>query len=74
MSTLAEVQEAVAHLPEQEQKALTLWLNSRLEHEMSATEERELLRSLDAAIEQVDSGQGVPLDEARRRIRAWAAE
>jgi hypothetical protein len=74
MSTLAEVQEAVSHLPEQEQKALTLWLNSRLEHEMTETDERDLLRSLDAAVQQVDSGQGVPLDEARRRVRAWAAE
>jgi plasmid stabilization system protein ParE len=70
MSTLAEVQEAVSHLPEQEQKALTLWLNSRLEHEMTETDERDLLRSLDAAVQQVDSGQGVPLDIARDNPQA----
>jgi hypothetical protein len=35
MSTLAEIQDAVAQLPSKERKALPVWLNSQTDPEMS---------------------------------------
>ena len=73
MSTLVEIQEAVAHLPGKERQALQLWLNSQVEPELAAEEEQHLLRSLDDAARDIDSGKGVPLDEVRKRVGSWAA-
>jgi hypothetical protein len=73
MSTLLEIQDAVALLPSNERKALQLWLDSQAEPEMSAQEEQRLLRSLDEAVRDIDAGQGVSLDEVRKKIRSWAA-
>jgi hypothetical protein len=73
MSTLIEIQEAVARLPSSEQKALQLWLDSQAEPEMSPQEEERLLRSLDEAMCDIDAGQGVSMDEVRQRVGAWAA-
>ena len=74
MSTLTEIQDAVAQLPSNEKKALQLWLNSQTEPEMTAHEEERLLRSLDEAIRDVDAGKGVSIDEARKRVGSWAAK
>jgi len=74
MSTLAEIQDAVARLPHSERKALQIWLDSQGEPEMSAGEERQLLRSLDEALRDLDAGRGVPLDEVRKRVASWAAK
>jgi hypothetical protein len=74
MSTLMEIQDAVAHLPSNERKALQLWLNSQSEPELSAPEEQRLLRSLDEAARDIDAGKGVSLDEARKRVGSWAAK
>ena len=73
MSTLAEIQDAVAQLPRAERKALQIWLNSQAEPEMSAEEEARLLRSLDEAIRDIDAGKGVAIDEVRQRVGSWAA-
>ena len=62
MSTLIEIQDAVAQLPSNEKKALQLWLNSQAEPEMTAQEEQRLLRSLDEAIRDIDAGKGVSID------------
>lgn len=72
MSTLAEIQEAVAQLPTKERKALQVWLNSQAEPEMSAQEEDQLLRSLDAATRDIDGGKGISMDEVRKRVDSWA--
>jgi hypothetical protein len=74
MSTLIEIQAAVAQLPSDEKKALQLWLNSQAEPEMSAQEEQRLLRSLDEAMRDIDAGKGVSMDEARKRVGSWAAK
>ena len=74
MSTLAEIQDAVAQLPGDEKKALQLWLNSQTEPEMSSQEEEQLLRSLDEAVADIDAGKGVSLDEVRKRVGSWAAK
>ena len=73
MSTLVEIQDAVVRLPNNERKALQLWLDSQAEPEMTAQEERQLLRSLDEAVRDLDAGKGVPLDEVRKRVVSWAA-
>jgi hypothetical protein len=73
MSTLAEIQDAVAQLPHAERKALQLWLNSQAEPEMSAEEEVRLLRSLDEATRAIDAGKGLPIDDVRKQVDSWAA-
>jgi hypothetical protein len=73
MSTLLEIQDAVALLPSNERKALQLWLDSQAEPEMSAREEQRLLRSLDEAVRDIDAGSGVSPNEARKKIGSWAA-
>jgi len=74
MSTLAEIQEAVTKLRDDEKEALALWLNSQRAPEMSAQEEQQLLRSLDEAIRDVDAGKGVPMEDVRKQVASWAAK
>ena len=74
VSTLVEIQDAVARLRDDEKKALSLWLNSQAECELDSLAERRLLRSLDEAIRAVDAGKGVTTREARARVASWAAK
>jgi hypothetical protein len=74
MSTLTEIQDAVAQLPSNEKKALQVWLNSQAEPEMTAQEEQCLLRSLDEAMRDIDAGKGVSMDEVGQRVGSWAAK
>ena len=74
MSTLIEIQDAVAQLPSNEKKALQLWLNSQAEPEMTVQVEQHLLRSLDEAMRDIDAGKGVAIDEVRKRVGSWAAK
>jgi hypothetical protein len=73
VSTLIEIQDAVAQLPSNEKKALQLWLNSQAEPEMTLLEEERLLRSLDEAVRDIDAGKGVSIEDARKRVSSWAA-
>ena len=74
MSTLGEIQDAVARLPGSERKALQLWLNSQTEPELTAFEEQRLLRSLDEAVSDIDAGKGAPLNDVRKRVASWVAK
>ena len=74
MSTLVEVQEAVAQLPSNERRALQLWLNSQTEPELTGPEEQRLLRSLDEAARDIEAGKGLSLDEVRKRVGSWVAK
>ncbi|HLX72293.1 MAG TPA: hypothetical protein VKV04_21960 [Verrucomicrobiae bacterium] len=74
MSTLAEIQDAVAKLPADEKKALLTWLESENEPEINGDDEQRLLRSLDEAIRDVDAGKGVPIEDVRKRVGSWAAK
>jgi hypothetical protein len=74
MSTLIEIQDAVAQLPSNEKKALQLWLNSQTEPEMTAQEEQRLLRSLDEAVRDIDADKGVSINDVRKRVGSWAAK
>lgn len=51
-----------------------MWLNSQEEPEMTAQEEQQLMRSLDEAVRDIDAGQGVSIDEVRKRVGSWAAK
>jgi hypothetical protein len=72
--SFAEIQDAVAKLPADERRALLTWLVSEDEPKINAEDERELLRSLDEAALDVDSGKGIPMDDVRKRIGSWASK
>ena len=74
MSTLIEIQDAVAQLSSNERKALQLWLNSQTEPELTAPEEQRLLCSLDAAMRDIEAGKGVSIEDVRQRVGSWAAK
>ena len=74
MSTLMEIQEAVAKLCDDEKAALSLWLNSQAVPAINALEEQQLLRSLDDAIREVDAGRGVSIQDAHKLVATWAAK
>jgi hypothetical protein len=74
MSTLVEIQDAVAKLPADEKRALLTWLVSENEPEISPEDEQQLLHSLDDAINDLDAGKGIPIDDVRKRIGSWAAK
>ena len=71
---MIEIQDAVARLRDDEKQALSLWLDSQTEPEMSAPDEQRLLRSLDEAIRDVNAGKGVPMEDVRKRVALWAAK
>jgi len=73
MSTLAEIQEAIIGLPVEERNALSTWLDSRSALAMNPQEEEILLRSLDEAIRDLDSGKGVRMEEVRTQVASWAS-
>jgi hypothetical protein len=73
MSTLAEIQEAVTRLPDEEKKALSVWLNSQTTPDIGADEEQRLLQSLDEAVRDVDAGKGVPMAQVRNFLASWVA-
>lgn len=73
MSTLTEIQDAVTQLTPDEKKALSLWLNSQAAGDLSSEDERRLLRSLDEAVQSIDAGRGVPLEDVRKVVNSWAA-
>ena len=74
VSTLVEIQEAVAKLRDDEKRALSLWLSSQTDLEMSAQDERRLVCSLDEAMRDVDSGKGASIQDVRSRVRSWASK
>ena len=74
MSSMTEIQEAIQRLPTKEKEALTIWLSTKENREMSDNEEAALLASLDQAAQQLDAGQGVPIDQVRHRMLQWATK
>jgi hypothetical protein len=74
MNTFEEIQEAVERLRGDEKKALSLWLNSKTEPEIISSDEQQLLRSLDDAIRDLDSGKGVSIENARKQVASWAGK
>ncbi|MEP6699425.1 MAG: hypothetical protein ABJB09_06810 [Verrucomicrobiota bacterium] len=71
MSTIAEIQDAIAKLPVKEKSALAVWLHSQDEMQMSEEEEAALLASLDKAANELDAGRGVPVARVREMVGQW---
>jgi hypothetical protein len=74
MSAFAKVQKSIGNLSRDEKKALALWLNSQIEPRLSNEDEERLMRSLDEAMKSIDAGEGVEIDEVRRRVSSWATK
>jgi hypothetical protein len=74
MSTVAELQQRISELPKADRNALAEWMESQDEPSMSAEEEAALLASLDKAARQLDSGQKVPIEQARDLIAKWTTK
>jgi hypothetical protein len=70
MSGLAEIQEAIIGLPENERLALVEWLNAQNSPVLDAEDEKKLLNSLDAAIRDLDSGIGISIALARNQLKS----
>lgn len=72
VSTVAEIQEAIERLSATDRAALTAWVESQEEPAMSEREEAALLASLKKAERELESGQGVAIEEVRTRVANWA--
>lgn len=74
MSTITEIQEAIARLPAIEKSALSAWLQSQEEPPMSEAEEAALLATPDKAAAELDAGKGIPIERVREDIRRWTSK
>ena len=72
MSSLAEIQEAIISLGEEEKEALLTWLASQDFPRLRPDDEKHLMESLDRAARNLDGGKGTSVSEARKLVRAWA--
>jgi hypothetical protein len=71
LSSITEIQEAIAKLPHRERSALVVWLRSQDEMRMSEGEETALLAALDKAVDELDDGRGVPAARVREMVGQW---
>ncbi len=74
MSRLAEIQDAVAHLPSDQRKVMQPWLNSQTEPDLTPHEEQRLVRLLDEAVRDIGTGKGVSMEEGRQRVGSWTSK
>lgn len=74
MSTLAEIQDAITHLRDDERKALAAWFDSQSAPAMSAADEQRLLQSLDEAMRDVEAGKALPVEDVRKLVTSWVAK
>ena len=72
MRTLAEIQDAVTKLGDDEKQALSLWLNFQTGPAPGAKAEQQLLPSREEALRDVDGGKGLPKEAVRKRVASWA--
>jgi hypothetical protein len=73
VSTVQEIQAAIAQLPEQERMTLLQWIHLQ-EEEGQVSEDPELLRQAEEGARQLDSGQGITLEEARKLTSKWTTK
>jgi hypothetical protein len=67
LSTITEIQEAIAQLPPREKSALVVWLRSQDEMRMSESEEA----ALDKAADELDEVRGIPAARVREMVGQW---
>lgn len=70
MSTVTEIEGAIAKLTPAEQREIALWLEERLLSE----ETPEMLAAIDEGIRSLREKPLVPLEEVRRQISGWASK
>lgn len=69
MSTVQEIQKAIAQLPETERLSLLGWIHAQEEGE--PIDDGEVLKEAEEGARQLDSGRGMTLDEARKQTSKW---
>lgn len=69
MSTVAEIEAAIAKLSLEDQSAVSNWLNTRLVRETA-----DVLAAIDEADLSLAEEGGLSIEEARRDIRRWITE
>lgn len=74
MSTVSEIEKAIARLPadEREQLESRLLVHRFGLDSLDEGERAELLASLDEADREIDAGQSFSADELRQAVREWA--
>jgi hypothetical protein len=65
MTKLAEIQEAILHLPPPERAQLVHWLSEQ--------ETPEMLAAIDEADRSFEAEGGVEPEEIRRKLKSWTA-
>ena len=70
MSTVQEIKEAIAQLPEEERMTLLQWIHAQ-EEATAPDSEAELLREAEEGARQLEAGQGISLEEARKLSSKW---
>lgn len=66
MSTIAEIESALAKLPIEAQREVAAWLESRLWPETPA-----MVAAIDEAERSLAEEGGVPVEEVRKNLRSW---
>lgn len=69
MSTVQEIQEAIAQLPENQLFELIHWIH--LQHDWDLENDPEVMASVLEGERQLNAGKGVPLEEVRKLTRTW---
>ena len=68
MTKLAEIQQAIATLPPQEQDQLRHWFFEHIE------ETPQMLAFIDEGIRSAETEPLIPIEEVRKKIKEWATK
>jgi len=72
VSTVQEIQSAITRLPEEGRLALLQWIHSQESEPLA--DDPELLRQAEEGARQLDAGQGITLEQARRLASQWTTK
>jgi hypothetical protein len=73
VSTVQEIQNAIASLPQDERLSLFDWMHGQEERDYLANDPA-LLRLAEAGARQLDAGQGISLEDARKLASKWTTK
>jgi len=71
MSSVQEIQAAISQLPEADRISLLQWIHQNEEAEGLSDDEANLREEAEKGAQELDAGQGVTLDQARRMTSQW---
>jgi hypothetical protein len=72
VSTVQEIQEAIAKLPEAQRFELIQWLHTQ--HDWDASSDPEVRASVERGTRQLDNGEGMFLEEVRKLTPTWTTK